>query len=638
VNSSPQLQKATTRIAVIDTGVDRLQMSSVSLAGAVTVRQVHDDEYVTETGTSDPVGHGSAVVAAVAARALEASIFSVGLGECLDEDSPTALVHGIRWCIEQKMKVVNISVGSTCQAAREPLAQVCQQAAEAGIIIVAAEHNDGLVSYPAHLPSVIGVRGARVFGDETYYYHPDQPIECIARGDAQRVRWLHGKDVMIGGSSFAAPRITAIIARLKQQVPDAGLEQIRSLLQDGATRIIQPSAQTATRSDNGTNPQALPAIRQAALYPYTKEMHSLVRFRDLLSFDIAGVADPPGRGLAGRDAGEAIGAPEADIRIGSSVRDATEAADTLILGYLKQLGGLRRRDLHRECLTLALERGLHVFCFEPLPEAEYGELLDSARQQGLRFCWPRVSRDEAQATLSEPDAHGPVDRPVLGVAGTSASQGKFTLQLALRRRFIQMGYRVGQIGTEHHAALFGMDFAFPMGHGSTVDLAVDRYPEFVDRVMRRINAEDQPDLLLVGAQSGTVPFDLNDHRTMTLPTLAFLLGARPDAVILVVNDIDPEDYIEDTIAGLRAVVHAEVIALAVSDRGKQLNQRHGRSWMTQRQDAPAELQATLQRLQERFGLPVVQITSEAGIIRVSDTVVAHFSRSQEAAQCQRKSA
>ncbi|MBQ37920.1 MAG: hypothetical protein CME04_16155, partial [Gemmatimonadaceae bacterium] len=269
---------------------------------------------------------------------------------------------------------------------------------------------------------------------------------------------------------------------------------------------------------------------------------------------------------------------------------------------------------------------------------EYGELLDSARQQGLRFCWPRVSRDEAQATLSEPDAHGPVDRPVLGVAGTSASQGKFTLQLALRRRFIQMGYRVGQIGTEHHAALFGMDFAFPMGHGSTVDLAVDRYPEFVDRVMRRINAEDQPDLLLVGAQSGTVPFDLNDHRTMTLPTLAFLLGARPDAVILVVNDIDPEDYIEDTIAGLRAVVHAEVIALAVSDRGKQLNQRHGRSWMTQRQDAPAELQATLQRLQERFGLPVVQITSEAGIIRVSDTVVAHFSRSQEAAQCQRKSA
>ena len=81
-------------------------------------------------------------------------------------------------------------------------------------------------------------------------------------------------------------------------------------------------------------------------------MHALVRFADLLTFRITGVADPPGRGQVGRDAGEVIGAGTAGLQIHSRTRDAIDGADTLILGYLRQLGGLRGRDLHREFLTL----------------------------------------------------------------------------------------------------------------------------------------------------------------------------------------------------------------------------------------------------------------------------------------------
>lgn len=143
--------------------------------------------------------------------------------------------------------------------------------------------------------------------------------------------------------------------------------------------------------------------------------------------------------------------------------------------------------------------------------------------------------------------------------------------------------------------------------------------------MRRICAERRPDLFLVGSQSGTVPFDLNDHRTLTLPTLAFLMGTKPDACVLVVNDIDTSDYIEATIAGLTSVGQTEVIALAVSDRRKEVRQRHGRSWTSQRPASEVELAASLARLEERFGLPAVQITSQTGVSRLCDTAVCYFS-------------
>jgi hypothetical protein len=58
--------------------------------------------------------------------------------------------------------------------------------------------------------------------------------------------------------------------------------------------------------------------------------------------------------------------------------------------------------------------------------------------------------------------------------------------LALRRWFLQQGYRVAQVGTEHHSALFGMDFTFPMGHGSTVDAELSCFLELLDRITRRI--------------------------------------------------------------------------------------------------------------------------------------------------------
>jgi len=267
---------------------------------------------------------------------------------------------------------------------------------------------------------------------------------------------------------------------------------------------------------------------------------------------------------------------------------------------------------------------MNVFAFQDIAGERYRDLRRAASGQGLTMDCPRVTAEEARQILGALPIRGAVDAPVLGVFGTSSSQGKFTLQLVLRRLLMKLGYTLGQIGTEPHSRLFGMDYAFPMGYASTVNLPVELYPEYLDRKMREVCWQRRPDLMLVGCQSGTIPFDLNDPRTLSLPSLAFLVGVKPDACVLVVNAMDPTAYIRDTIDALRTIGKATVIALALSDRTKSMESRFGRSWVTSRGSSQAELSATRQQLEDTFRLPVVGITDPEGTERLVAAIVACF--------------
>ncbi|MDE2954622.1 MAG: DUF1611 domain-containing protein, partial [Gemmatimonadota bacterium] len=359
---------------------------------------------------------------------------------------------------------------------------------------------------------------------------------------------------------------------------------------------------------------------------YNKEMHSMVRYRDLLAFEIVGVADPIGKGMVGKDAGKVIGEPQANLRISPNIRRAIADADTLILGYMDQLSRIRKRDLLREYVQLALDAGCHVFSFQALDPTVYGDLYELADKKGLRLAYPHVPREEFAHAIQHFNVLPPVDVPVLSVMGTSSQQGKFTLQLALRRRFIQKGYKVGQIGTEHHARLFGMDAAFPMGYASPLKLPFQHYIPYLDYKMREICQRTQPDIILTGSQSGTIPYHVQEHSTHCLSSLAFLLGVKPDACILVVNSIDAEEYIRDTIDGIRAVCKAPTILLAMGDHEKHIRTAYGRSMITPKKMAQSQIDRHLKKLQDSFCVPAIEILSETGQQRLVETVIQYFSK------------
>ncbi len=633
------LTGAGVRVAVVDSGVDPTH-PRIRVAGGVALSVAKDGGIEQAPKIADRAGHGTACAGIILGKAPAASIYSVRIfDESLSADG-NVLVEALRWCLDEGMDVVNLSLGTTDPSFRRPLAGAAREAAGAGVILVSAEHNEGLESYPAVLPDVIGVTGDKVAGRYAYHYREGKPIECVARGDEQRLCWVQPREVMTAGTSFAAPHISGIVALIREASPGAGLEEVREVLkanaqaEGGASRVSESAGAMPVPAPREQAPRPregdLPGwIRKAALYPFNKEMHSLVRHLKHLDFEVVGIADPAGKGLAGKDAGEALGLPAVGIRISPKLGVALRGADSLILGYVDELGRIGKRDVLRESVAAALGAGLNVFSFLPVSPDQYGDLHAEARRRNLKIASPQVDNAEVEGLLRRSSRYGAVDVPVLGVFGTSSQQGKFTLQLALRRRLQEAGYAVGQVGTEHHSALFGMDFAFPMGYASPLELPLQWYAPFLDAKMREIAHLRSPDILLVGCQSGTIPYAIEHPATHTMTSLGFLLGTRPDAVVLVVNSIDPEEYIEDTIACLRGLAKAPTIALAMSDKEKHIRAAYGRSWITPRQMSGEEIDSNLGRLEDRFGIPAAAILSGAGEDRLVEAVIAHFSRNTE---------
>ncbi len=619
------------RVAVVDSGIVPDHPKVGPVAGGVALTVGPDGTLMYGDDHADCAGHGTACAGIIRRKASEAALYSVRV---FDESLSTEgrlLIAAIEWAVAQGMDLIHLSLGTTDVGYRDALARVCRNAADKGIILVSAEHNEGRESYPALLAEVIGVGAGKLRGLYDYHYRPGAAIECIARGDPQRVCWREPPEMMLGGTSFAAPHITGLIALIRQAHPGASLEQVRG--------ILQAHARPEAASQAGALPDAcLPVrqaadrfawIRKAALYPYNKEMHALMRGRDLLGFEIVGVADPVGKGLVSKDAGEAIGLSPAGLRIAPRLCVALQEADTLILGYVDELSRIRKRDLLRECVQTALEQGVYVFSLLALPRERYADLHEMAETRGLRLYYPELSAKEAQRTLDEASSFLEVDVPVLAVVGTSSQQGKFTLQLALRRRLLKLGYRVGQVGTEHHAELFGMDCAFPMGYAASIRMSLDYYIPFLDAKMREICHRKRPHLILTGAQSGTVPYDVREHQTQTLPTIAFLMGVKPDACVLVVNSVDADDYIQDTIDGIRALCQAPTLLLAMGDQEKHIQVAYGRTAIKPRRMSEDEIRRKLRHLEQTFEIPAVCITARTDIHRAVDVVVEHFAAEEK---------
>ena len=625
----PKENSSQIRLAIVDSGIDATHSGVGDIAGGVHIQIGKDGEVVFLDDHADCAGHGTACAGIIRKKAPDATLYSVQIFDASLMADGRTLIAAIQWCIDNEMDVVNLSLGTTDVTFKESLQKVCRKAVDAGVILVAAESNEGGESYPAVFPEVIGVTGGAIYEPDGFYYRKDQRIECVARGDEQRVCWLNGKHIMTGGNSFAAPHITGIVAHLLEQHPKCSVQDIRLLLQEKALNEIsqdQNKSKSGCQSHRKDFQENYTYMKKAVLYPYNKEMHSMVRYRDLLAFEIVGVADPIGKGIVGKDAGKVIGEPVANLRISPNIRHTMADADTLILGYVDQLSRIRKRDLLREYVQLAIDEGCHVFSFQALDPNLYGDLYELADKKGLRLAYPHVHREELAQAIQNFNALPPVDVPVLSVMGTSSQQGKFTLQLALRRRLIKKGYKVGQIGTEHHSRLFGMDAAFPMGYASPLKLPFQHYIPYLDYKMREIRQRTQPDIILTGSQSGTVPYQVQDHSTHYLSSLAFLLGVKPDACILVVNSIDAEEYIRDTIDGIRAVCKAPTILLAMGDEEKHIRTAYGRSMITSKKMAQAQIDRHLKKLQDSFCVPAIEILSETGQQRLVETVIQYFSK------------
>jgi len=230
------LTGAGVRIAVVDSGVhpDHPHIDATTLKPGIAIASDGTTEAGAEA-TRDRLGHGTAVTAAIQEKAPGAILLPVRVFRDSLKTSAAALVAAIRWAIDQQVDLINLSLGSPNAAHQDVFARAADEAAQAGILIVAAREANDAPCWPGALPQVLGIgldwdwprTGYRPDGDGFAAPGYPRPIPGVP---LQRNLY---------GISFAVAQMTGFAALATQQLGAARSAGRASAIRDALSAEAQ---------------------------------------------------------------------------------------------------------------------------------------------------------------------------------------------------------------------------------------------------------------------------------------------------------------------------------------------------------------------------------------------------------------
>lgn len=227
------------RIAVIDSGVD---MDHPELRGAVIGYLDAID------GTAEPHAHGTAMAAAITARArlqgvapaarlLAARAFGGGAAASSAKGKSFQILTALDWAAKQRARIVNLSfAGPQDRLLSQALVGIRDQM----MIAVAAAGNGGAGAaplYPGADPNVISVTATdaedRIFPGANRGSH----IAIAAPGVDVLAAEPDGRYAYSSGTSIAAAHVSGLVALLLEKRPELDLDGVRRLLAGSAVDL-----------------------------------------------------------------------------------------------------------------------------------------------------------------------------------------------------------------------------------------------------------------------------------------------------------------------------------------------------------------------------------------------------------------
>ena len=533
----------------------------------------------------DTVGHGSAVLNIIYNICPNVSACVIKAFHDIDGLTYDDLCDALQYVIENiSCKVLNLSLGFDYVEDHNRLHGLIKQLHQNGVIIVSAFDNSGHMSFPAAYGEVIGV--------DIDHKNNTYEISYIENGIVNiKVGYRHiktvdqkGTRIIVQGASFATAYITGLILDyIKNENASSSITDVHSFLKNKSASIFSNKEPTNNSFCESKK------IQKAIVFPFNKEMHALAQFEKLLPFKVVGYFDS----RISLNRNKAISTVCPHIQNSNIIHsfeeiDWHQEFDTVICGYCQEINRISHYDYLKEIIVKCKQHNKRLYCFEN--PHKY-----SSEADNLQFIFPHIDRE-----FFPYDRCGklyPVNKPVLGVFGTSSKQGKFTLQLALRRCFLNDGYRIGQVSSEPSGYLFGMDFVYPFGYGSAVYLGPVESVAIINNQIERMCMNDV-DIILVGGQSGTIVYDYNNLNNYLFGQYVFLVASRPDMVLLCVNPFDEVDYIIKTKNFIESSTEGSVIALIlcpikISSSGKKNEIMNDE-----------EIQLIIESLRKKIQLPV----------------------------------
>jgi subtilisin len=231
------------KVAVIDSGIDATHEAvGGPVSGYVAVREGPEGIYYDTSPHTDDHGHATACAGIIRRVAPECTLYSVKvLGSDLGGRG-VVFASGLRWAIEQGIRVCNLSLGTTKKEFYALLHELTDTAYFNNVILVTAANNFPIPSFPSMYASVISVASHPIKDPFLYYYNPSPPVEFGAPGINVRIAWRNHTWMTATGNSFAAPHITGLVARILSKHPELTPFQVKVVLYALAANVAQQAS------------------------------------------------------------------------------------------------------------------------------------------------------------------------------------------------------------------------------------------------------------------------------------------------------------------------------------------------------------------------------------------------------------
>jgi subtilisin len=221
------------KVAIVDSGIDADHPAVGGVAGGVIVEPDPDSPSgvrITEEPHEDLCGHGTACAGIIRELAPGVELYSVRVLGAKLTGRAYVFAGGLEWCIANGMNVVNLSLSTPNDDYYAGFHEICDEAAFAGIALVAAMNNERKTCYPAEFSSVLSVAASPGQDREAIYCNPSPPAEWGAPGIDVPVAWANGSTITSTGNSFATPVIAGHVARILGAHPGMTPWQVRTML------------------------------------------------------------------------------------------------------------------------------------------------------------------------------------------------------------------------------------------------------------------------------------------------------------------------------------------------------------------------------------------------------------------------
>jgi hypothetical protein len=142
----------------------------------------------------------------------------------------------------------------------------------------------------------------------------------------------------------------------------------------------------------------------------------------------------------------------------------------------------------------------------------------------------------------------------------------------LKKILSDNGYSVGWLSSEPQGEIFGADICFPYGFKSTIEHELEVWPNLISSIIKGIEIEKKPDIIISGHQAGMIPFSKNLSLCSNFEnfhSLLYLGSVSPDAVIMNVSINDEIDFILRNINVLKFLYSIKVILIVLSMRYRE---------------------------------------------------------------------